>query len=85
MEEKQSKKPCIETELKKEIRKEEGKPVSDNYEISTDLQTVRTLYNEFFAYYLLHAIGFARKTMPTKHTLRLLRSVNRDAEEFFIR
>ena len=61
----------------------EEKQAPDSYEISTDLQTVKTIYNEFFAYYLLHAIEFARQNVPTRHTLRLLRSVNRDAVEFF--
>ena len=59
------------------------KQAPDNYEISTDLQTVKTIYNEFFAYYLLHAIEFARQNVPTRHTLRLLRIVNRDAVKFF--
>ncbi len=59
------------------------KQVPGIHEISTDLQTVKTVYNEFFTYYLLHAIEFAKQNVPTRHTLRLLRSVNRDAAEFF--
>lgn len=61
----------------------EEKQTPDSYEIATDLQTVKTIYNEFFVYYLLHAIEFARQNVPTRHTLCLLRSVNRDAVKFF--
>lgn len=65
------------------VQADREKQAPDFYEISTDLQTVKTIYNEFFAYYLLHAIEFVKQNVPTRHTLRLLRSVNRDATEFF--